>query len=190
MIASFFRDSDTFARIPIIMAKEVCTLLLCVRTYILKYYVIECVTCVRPLVYKYLRQLSDNMIRDNKHNVAQIISSVSDPLEKGPSFDLDVLSLALKYICSSVLVLKLEGLTSLNQQLFLFLEWKAKVPKLSNCLVEMLSHVYIIALSSRRDSSLRTSTCWLSSTRTGSWRMRSWRECWGDRARALSIQKC
>lgn len=127
MIAAFFRDETELNRLPFLLAKELCTIVFCVRNYIVKCYLIEIIAHLRPLVYRYLKQLPDTVIRDNKFFIGQIISSVIDPSDKSPVFDIDVLSLALKYICSSVLILKLEGLTSLNQQLFLFLDWKTKV---------------------------------------------------------------
>ncbi|KAI6652676.1 Ubiquitin carboxyl-terminal hydrolase 34-like [Oopsacas minuta] len=126
MVATFFRDENELSRLPFLIAKELCSIVLCVRSHIVKCYLVEVVACLRPLVYRYLKQLPDTVIKDNKYFIEQIINSVVDPLEKGPSFDIDVLSLALKYICSSVLILKLEGLASLNQQLFLFLDWKTK----------------------------------------------------------------
>ena len=124
MITTIFRDES---QLPLLIARELCTILIYVRVHLTKSYLVENITCIRPLVYSYLNQLADTVIRDNKYCISQIISSVVDPLERAPSFDLDILGLALKYICSSILILKLEGLASLNTQLYLFLDWKSKV---------------------------------------------------------------
>ena len=137
IVAAFFRDETELNRLPLLLAKELCTIVFCVRSHIVKCYLIEIIACLRPLIYRYLKQLPDTVIRDNKFFIGQIISSVIDPSDKSPVFDIDVLSLALKYICSSVLILKLEGLTSLNQQLFLFLDWKTKV-----CLFVRIIHTH------------------------------------------------
>ena len=132
MIATIFREESQLSRLPLLIVRELCTIVLYVRMHLTKSYLVDSISSLRPLVYSFLNQLSDTAIRDNKYCISQIIGSIIDPLERGPSFDLDILGLALKYICSSILILKLEGLTSLNAQLYLFLDWKAKVCLLCN----------------------------------------------------------
>ena len=145
MIATIFRDESQLSSLPLLIARELCTILISVRLHLTKCYLVENIPSIRPLVYNYLNQLADTVIRDNKYVISQIISSVMDPLERGPSFDLDILGLALKYIRSSILILKLEGLASLNAQLYLFLDWKSKVWLLLHTLYSRLySRVNII----------------------------------------------